>query len=262
MSAPIRFEIRDRIGVLTLARPDKLNALVPEMRPGFEEALAKSAEPVVKALLIRAEGKAFSVGGDIGWMSQCLRDGRQADLEDLLDLGSQVAYGLLTLPKPVVAVVQGAAAGGGMGLALSADLRLATPDLVFSMAFVKIALHPDWGSSVALGRLLNPAVAAELMLTGDRVDASRALALGLVNRVVSADQMEATVHAMARQLAEGPALTYSAIKATVLRNQGFEAPRLKALLEAEAAQMKAAMARPDAAEGLAAFLEKRAPRFT
>lgn len=261
MSAPIRFEIRDRIGLLTLARPDKLNALVPEMRPGFEEALAKSAEPGVKALVIQAEGKAFSVGGDIGWMAQALKEGRQQDLEDLLDLGSQVAYGLLTLPKPVVAVVQGAAAGGGMGLALSADLRIATPDLVFSMAFVKIGLHPDWGSSVALGRLVNPATAAELMLTGDRVDAPRALALGLVNRVVPAEQMEGAVQALARQLAEGPAATFSAIKASVLRNQGFEAPRLKALLEAEAAQMKAAMARPDAREGLAAFLEKRAPRF-
>lgn len=261
MSAPILFEIQDRLGLLTLNRPEKLNALVPEMRAGFEEALARSAEPGVKALVIRAEGKAFSVGGDIGWMAGCLREGRQAQLEDLLDLGSQVAYGLLTLPKPVVAVVQGAAAGGGMGLALSADLRLATPDLVFSMAFVKIGLHPDWGSSVALGRLVNPAVAAELMLSGDRVDAPRALALGLVNQVVPADRMEAAVEALGRQLAAGPAATFSAIKASVLRNQGFEAPRLKALLEAEAAQMKAAMARPDAKEGLAAFLEKRAPRF-
>ncbi|MDE3033302.1 MAG: enoyl-CoA hydratase/isomerase family protein, partial [Acidobacteriota bacterium] len=231
MSEPILFEIHDRLGILTLNRPDKLNALVPDMRAGFEEALAKSAEPGVKALILRAAGKAFSVGGDIGWMIQCLREGRQADMDDLLNLGSQVAYGLLTLPKPVVAVVQGAAAGGGMGLALSADLRLATPDLVFSMAFVKIALHPDWGSSVALGRLLNPALAAELMLTGDRVDASRALALGLVNRVVPADQMEAAVEALGRQLAAGPAATFSAIKASVLRNQGYEAPRLKALLE-------------------------------
>ncbi len=261
MSAPILFDVQDRLGILTLNRPEKLNALVPEMRAGFEEALARSAEPGVKALIIRAAGKAFCVGGDIGWMAQCLREGRQAALEDLLDLGSQVAYGLLTLPKPVVAVVQGAAAGGGMGLALSADLRLATPDLVFSMAFVKIGLHPDWGSSVALGRLLNPAVAAELMLSGDRVDAPRALALGLVNQVVPADRMEAAVEALGRQLAAGPAATFSAIKASVLRNQGFEAPRLKALLEAEAAQMKAAMARPDAKEGLAAFLEKRAPRF-
>lgn len=261
MSTPIRFEICDRIATLTLDRPDKLNALVPEMRAGFEEALAKSAEPGVRALVIRAAGKAFSVGGDIGWMKRCLQEGRLADLDDLLNLGSQVAYGLLTLPRPVVAVVQGAAAGGGMGLALSADLRIATPDLIFSMAFAKIGLHPDWGSSVAMARLLNPALAAELMLTGDRVDAPRALALGLVNRVVPADQLEAVVQALGRQLSEGPTITYSRIKETLLRNQGFEAPRLKALLEAEAAQMKAAMARPEAAEGLRAFLEKRAPKF-
>jgi 2-(1,2-epoxy-1,2-dihydrophenyl)acetyl-CoA isomerase len=261
MTAPILFDIQDRIGILTLNRPDKLNALVPEMRAGFEEALAKSAEPGVKALVIKAAGKAFSVGGDIGWMTRCLQEGRQADMDDLLNLGSQVAYGLLTLPRPVLAVVQGAAAGGGMGLALSADLRIATPDLVFSMAFAKIALHPDWGSSIALARLLNPAIAAELMLTGDRVDAPRALALGLVNRVVPAEQLDTVVEAFARQLAAGPGATFSRIKETVLRNQGFEAPRLKALLEAEAAEMKAAMGRPDAMEGLRAFLEKRAPQF-
>lgn len=261
MSTPIRFEVRDRIGTLTLNRPEKLNALVPEMRAGFEEALAKSAEPGVKALVVRAAGKAFSVGGDIGWMAECLREGRQAELDDLLDLGGQVAYGLLTLPKPVVTVIQGAAAGGGMGLALSSDLRIATPDLVFSMAFVKIALHPDWGSSIALARLVNPAIAAELMLTGNRVDAPRALALGLVNQVVPADQLEATVAALSRQLAAGPGLTFARIKETLLRNQGFEAPRLKALLAAEAVQMKAAMGRPDAQEGLRAFLEKRAPQF-
>lgn len=262
MSSPIRFEIRDRIGLLTLNRPDKLNALVPEMRAGFEEGLAKSAEPGVKALLIRGEGKAFSVGGDIGWMVQCLKEDRQAELHDLLNLGGQVAYALRTLPKPVVAVVQGAAAGGGMGLALSADLRIATPDLVFSMAFVKIALHPDWGSSVALSRLVNPALAAELMLTGDRVDAPRALALGLVNQVVPADQLDSVVEGLCRQLASGPGTTFARIKETVLRNQGLDAPTLKALLEAEAAEMKAAMARPEAREGLAAFLEKRGPRFT
>jgi 2-(1,2-epoxy-1,2-dihydrophenyl)acetyl-CoA isomerase len=261
MSSPIRFEIRDRIATLTLDRPDKLNALVPEMREGFEEALAKSAEPGVKALFIRGAGKAFCVGGDIGWMVQCLKEGRQADMDDLLNLGSQVAYGLLTLPKPVVAVIQGAAAGGGMGLALSADLRIATPDLVFSMAFVKIGLHPDWGSSVALGRLLNPAIAAELMLTGDRVDASRAQALGLVNQVVSTDQLETTVEALGRSLAAGPSETFARIKMTLLRNQGLDTDNLRARLESEGAQMKASMHHPDAKEGLAAFLEKRAPRF-
>jgi len=261
MSAPIRFEICDRVATLTLDRPDKLNALVPEMKEGFEEALAKSAESGVKALLLRGAGRAFCAGGDIGWMAKALAEGHWAEMEALLDLGASVALGLATLPKPVVAVVQGPAAGAGMSLALCADLRLAAPEATFSMAFVKIGLHPDWGGSVGLSRLVNPAIAAELMLTGDTLDATRAQALGLVNQVVPADQLEAAVASLSRRLAAGPAETYARIKATLLRNQGLDAESLRARLQAEGAQMKAAMRHPDAKEGLAAFLEKRAPAF-
>jgi 2-(1,2-epoxy-1,2-dihydrophenyl)acetyl-CoA isomerase len=261
MSSPIRFEIRDRIATLTLNRPDKLNALVPEMRSGFEEALAKSAEPGVKALLLRGAGRAFSAGGDIGWMAKALSDGRWDEMEALLDLGASVAYGLAILPKPVVAVVQGPAAGAGMSLALGADLRIATPEALFSMAFVKLGLHPDWGGSIGLSRLVNPAIAAELMMTGDTIDAARAQALGLVNQIVPADQLEAGVAAMGRRLAAGPAGTFARIKGTLLRNQGLDADGLRARLDAEGAQMKAAMRHPDAKEGLSAFLEKRTPRF-
>lgn len=261
MPAPIRFEIRDRIATLTLNRPDKLNALVPEMREGFMEALAKAAEPGVKALLLRGEGRAFCAGGDIGWMARAQSEGRWTEMEALLDLGVAVAYGLATLPKPVVAVVQGPAAGAGMSLALCADLRLATPQAAFSMAFVKLGLHPDWGGSVMLARLVNSAQAAELLLLGDTLDAARALALGLVNQVVPADQVEAAVEALALRLVAGPAATFARMKATLLRNQGLDAESLGARLEAEGAQMKAAMRHPDAKEGLAAFLEKRAPRF-
>ena len=261
MPSPIRFEIYDRIATLTLDRPDKLNALVPEMREGLTEALAKAAEPGVKALLLRGEGRAFCAGGDIGWMARAQSEGRWMEMEALLDLGVAVAYGLATLPKPVVAVVQGPAAGAGMSLALCADLRLATPQATFSMAFVKLGLHPDWGGSVMLGRLVNPSLAAELMLLGDTLDAARAQALGLVNQVVPADQLEAAVEALALRLAAGPAETFARMKATLLRNQGLDAESLGARLEAEGAQMKAAMRHPDAKEGLAAFLEKRAPRF-
>ena len=261
MSSPIRFEIRDRIATLTLDRPDRLNALIPEMREGFEEALAKAAEPGVKALLLRGAGRAFCAGGDIGWLAKALADGRWTELEALLDLGTAVAYGLAILPKPVVAVIQGPAAGAGMSLALGADLRIATSDALFSMAFVKLGLHPDWGGSVGLSRLVNPAIAAELMLTGDAVDATRAQALGLVNQVVPADQLEAAVATLSRRLAAGPSATFARIKATLLRNQGLAADSLRARLEAEGAQMKAAMRHPDAREGLAAFLEKRAPSF-
>ena len=261
MSAPLRFELHDRIATLTLDRPDKLNALVPEMKAGFEEALARSAGPGVKALLLRGAGRAFCAGGDLGWISKALSEERWAELEALLDLGSSVAHGLMTLPKPVVAVVQGPAAGAGLSLALGADLRIASSEALFSMAFVKLGLHPDWGGSVGLSRLVNPAIAAELMLLGDTLDATRAQALGLVNQVVPPERLEAAVETLSRRLAAGPAETFARIKATLLRNQGLDATSLRARLEAEGAQMKAAMRHPDAREGLAAFLEKRAPVF-
>lgn len=258
---PIRFEIRERIATLTLNRPDKLNALVPDMKEGFEEALAKAADPAVKALLLRGAGRAFCAGGDIGWMAKALSEGRWTEMEALLDLGASVAHALATLPKPVVAIVHGPAAGAGMSLALCADLRIATPEALFSMAFVKIGLHPDWGGSIGLSRLVNPAIAAELMLTGDTIDAARAQVLGLVNQIVPADQLEAAVEALCRRLAAGPADTFARIKATLLRNQGLDSESLRHRLEAEGAQMKAAMRQADAKEGLAAFLEKRAPKF-
>jgi 2-(1,2-epoxy-1,2-dihydrophenyl)acetyl-CoA isomerase len=261
MSSPIRFEIYDRVATLTLDRPDKLNALVPEMREGFEEALAKAAEPSVKALLLRGAGRAFCAGGDIGWMAKALAEGRWDEMGALLDLGATVAYDLATMPKPVVAVVQGPAAGAGMSLALGADLRIVTPEATFSMAFVKLGLHPDWGGSVGLSRLVNPAIAGELMMLGDTLDATRALALGLVNQIVPAHQLEAAVDALSQRLAAGPADTFARIKATLLRNQGLDAEDLRTRLSAEGAQMKASMRHPDAKEGLAAFLEKRAPRF-
>jgi len=262
MQSPIRFEIRDRVATLTLDRPDKLNALVPEMKEGFKEALAKAAEPDVKALLLRGAGRAFCAGGDIGWIAKALSEARWNELEGLLDLGAAVAHGLATLPKPVVAIVHGPAAGAGMSLALCADLRIATPEAQFNMAFVKLGLHPDWGGSVGLSRLVNPAVAAELMLTGDTIDAARAQALGLVNQIVPTDHLETAVEQLGRRFAQGPAGTYARIKATLLHHQGLDADSLRARLDAEGAQMKAAMRHPDAREGLAAFLEKRAPRFS
>ena len=261
MTAPIRFEIQDRVGTLTLNRPDKLNALVPEMAEGFREALAKSAEPGVKALILRGEGRGFCAGGDIGWMQRCLDENRWPEMEGLLDLGVEVAHGLRMLPKPVLAVVQGPCAGAGMSLALAADLRVATPDAKFSMAFVKIALHPDWGGSVLLGQLVNPSLAAELMLTGEAVDAGRAHTLGLVNQVVDPEVLDDVVKVMAQRMAHGPAEAFARIKASILRNQGHTPESFKALLQAEGDQMKAAMRSADAREGIQAFLAKRAPRF-
>ncbi|HJV89367.1 MAG TPA: enoyl-CoA hydratase-related protein [Holophagaceae bacterium] len=261
MSAPLRFDIRDRIATLTLDRPDKLNALVPDMEEGFREALARSVEPDVKALLLRGEGRGFCAGGDLGWIMKAVAEERWAELNALLRLGADVAHGLATLPKPVIAIVQGPCAGAGLSLALSADLRIATPDAKFSMAFVKIALHPDWGGSVMLQRLVNPGTAAELMFGGDAIDAERAHALGLVNQVVDPEVLEDVVQVTAQRFAHGPAGAYARIKRTLLRNSGFTPELLRQRLEAEGEQMAQAIRTPDAAEGMRAFLEKRAPKF-
>ncbi|MBL0311504.1 MAG: enoyl-CoA hydratase/isomerase family protein [Holophagaceae bacterium] len=261
MSETISFEIRDRIGILTLNRPERLNALVPEMAEGFMEALAKSAGPGVKALLVRGSGRAFCAGGDIGWMLQGLEEGRIEEMKTLLTLGAKVSHGLKTLPKPVIAVVQGPAAGAGMSLALSADIRIATPEAQFSMAFVKIGLHPDWGGSVMLNMLVNPAQALELMLTGEAIDAKRAYDLGLVNQIVDAEVLDDVLKFLCARMAHGPSEAFARIKQSTLRNAGHTPESLLALLEEEGRQMAATMQSPDAREGLMAFMEKRAPRF-
>lgn len=261
MSAPASFEVRDRIGFLTLDRPDKLNALVPEMAPAFREALRAGAASEVKALVLRGAGRGFCAGGDIGWMLEGLKAGRMEEMKALLRLGVEVAHGLRTLPVPVLAVVHGPCAGAGLSLALAADLRIATPDAKFSMAFVKLALHPDWGGSVLLQQLVNPSLALELMLTGDAIDAGRAHALGLVNQVVDAEVLEDVVKVTCARLAHGPSGAFARIKASALRNAGLTPESLLALLEEEGRQMEACIQSPEAREGLAAFLEKRAPRF-
>lgn len=261
MSAPATFEIRDRVGFLTLDRPDKLNALVPGMAPAFREALRAGAASEVKALVLRGSGRGFCAGGDIGWMLEGLKAGRMEEMKALLRLGVEVAHGLRTLPVPVLAVVHGPCAGAGLSLALAADLRIATPDAKFSMAFVKLALHPDWGGSVLLQQLVNPSLALELMLTGDAIDAGRAHALGLVNQVVDAEVLEDVVKVTCQRLAHGPAQAFARIKASALRNAGLTPERLLALLEEEGRQMEARIQSPEALEGLTAFLEKRAPKF-
>jgi 2-(1,2-epoxy-1,2-dihydrophenyl)acetyl-CoA isomerase len=247
LTAPASFDVRDRVGVLTLDRPDKLNALVPEMGPAFEAALEAGASGAVKALVLRGAGRAFCAGGDIGWMLEGLRAGRLEEMKALLELG--------------VRVVHGPCAGAGMSLALSADLRIATPDAKFSMAFVKLALHPDWGGSVMLQQLVNPSLALELMLTGDAVDADRAHALGLVNQIVDAEVLEDVVKVTCQRLAHGPSGAFARIKASALRNAGLTPETLLGRLQEEARQMVETIQSHDAREGLMAFLEKRSPRF-
>ena len=254
-------EVQDRIAVLTLNRPDKLNALVPEMADGFREALRKASEPGVKGLVLRGEGRGFCAGGDLGWILSTLEAGRMADLEGLLDLGVEVAHGLRTLPKPVLALVNGPCAGAGLSIALGADLRVAASDAKLSMAFVKVALHPDWGGSVMLNLAAGPSVALHLMLTADAIGAARAKELGLVHEIVDPEMLADVGKVWIQRLAHGPGEAMARIKASALRNAGLTPDSLLALLKAEGEQMKAAIRSADAREGMKAFMEKRAPKF-
>ena len=256
-----RVERHERIVTLTLNRPDKLNALVPEMADGFREALRKAAEPGVKGLVLRGEGRGFCAGGDLGWILSSLEAGRMADLEGLLDLGIEVAHGLRTLPKPVLALINGPCAGAGLSLALGADLRVAASDAKFSMAFVKVGLHPDWGGSVLLHLAAGPSAALHLMLTADAIGAARAKELGLVHEVVDPEMLADVGKVWAQRLAHGPGEAMARIKASALRNAGLTPDSLLALLKAEGEQMKAAIRGAEGREGMKAFLEKRAPKF-
>lgn len=258
---PTLVEVHERIVTLTLNRPDKLNALVPDMADGFREALRKASESGVKALVLRGEGRGFCAGGDLGWILAALEAGRMDELEGLLDLGVEVAHGLRTLSKPVLALVNGPCAGAGLSLALGADLRIASSDAKFSMAFVKVGLHPDWGGSVLLHLAAGPSAALRLMLTADALDTEGAKAHGLVHEVVDVEMLGEVGKVWAQRLAHGPGEAMARIKASALRNAGLTPDSLLALLKAEGEQMKAAIRSADALEGMKAFLEKRAPKF-
>src|SRR6516164_5888028 len=187
-------ERRETVLEIALNRPEVLNAVDRETIAALAAAAAEAAEDkAVRAVLLRGEGTHFCAGGDIGMFADLIR----LPSEERRKLLYQIVDGLLPLlvrlrhmPKPVVAAVQGAAAGFGLSLVLAADLALAAADAVFTSGYIHLGTSPDGGMTATLPHIVGLKHAAELMLLGDRFDAERALALGLVNRVVSADALD------------------------------------------------------------------------
>ena len=250
-------EARDQ-GVLTLTlnRPERLNAITDELLDALTAALrASEADPAIRAVLITGAGRAFCSGQD-------LRAGADGGIVDvrakLREHYAPAIRALRSLPKPVVAAVNGPAAGAGFSLALAADLRIAAESATFVQAFVRIGLIPDAGSTYFLPRLVGPARAAEMMMLGDPADAARALEMGLVSAVVADADLPARAHAMASRLASGPqsiAYIKEALAASVAND-------LEAQLQVEERLQEQATTTSDFFEGVTAFLEKRPPRFT
>jgi 2-(1,2-epoxy-1,2-dihydrophenyl)acetyl-CoA isomerase len=250
-------ETRRDGSVLTIAlnRPDKLNAFDAATHEAFAAALREAADPAVRAVVLTGAGRGFCVGQDLGELSQGDRD-----VGGLLrERWNRHVLGLRGLEKPVLAAVNGAAAGAGLSLACACDLRVAADSASFVPAFVSVGLVPDTGGSWTIPRLLGYARAFEWMCSGRKIGADDALAWGLVAEVVPAEDTLARTQERAAELAALPT------KAIAMTKRLFErAPdtRLEDQLELEAQLQVAAVASADFTEGVAAFLEKREPRFS
>jgi 2-(1,2-epoxy-1,2-dihydrophenyl)acetyl-CoA isomerase len=247
------------IGTVTINRPEKLNALAGRMREELAEAIAELAgDAAVRVLVITGAGRAFCAGADIGYMQSLLEAGDTATFTALVEAGRTVVTTIRQTPKPVIASVNGPAAGGGANLALACDLRIASSEARIGQTFSRIGLHPDWGGSFFLPRLVGPSRAFELLATGAMLDAEEALRLGLFNRVVPPERLAEETKAWARALAAQPPLALALIKRAVYAS---ESRSLSEMLDLELEHQLRCFQSGDAREGFAAFLEKRQPSF-
>jgi 2-(1,2-epoxy-1,2-dihydrophenyl)acetyl-CoA isomerase len=243
--------------VLTIAlnRPDKLNAFGAAMHEDFKGALREAADLEVRAVVLTGSGRGFCVGQDLAELQEGERDVGAL----LRARWNRHVLGLRSLEKPVLAAVNGPAAGAGLSLACACDLRIAADTAAFVPAFVNVGLVPDTGGSWLVPRLLGYARAFEWMCSGRKIGVEEALAWGLVSEVVGADEVLAIAQGRAAELA---ALPTKAIAMTKRLFERAASSRLDEQLELEAQLQVAATRTEDFAEGVAAFLEKREPRFS
>ncbi|MFQ5457360.1 MAG: enoyl-CoA hydratase/isomerase family protein [Myxococcota bacterium] len=252
------YELRDGVAHITLNRPEAANALNLDMgRDLMEVALRCDEDPAVRAVLIRANGKMFCAGGDLASFG-----GAGEDLSRLLkELTTYLHAGVSRFARmraPVIAAVQGSAAGAGFSLAAAADLILAAESARFVVAYTAVGLSPDGSSTYFLPRLVGARRAMELMMTNRVLKAPEALAWGLVNRVVEDGKLAGEAEALARTLADGPTNAFGSVKRLLLEGA---ADTLETQMENEARRIADIARTKDAREGISAFLKKRAPRF-
>lgn len=252
-------ETLEGVTTITLNRPDKLNAFTGTMREDLLAALTSAGQdPACRVVVITGAGRAFCAGGDIEYMSR-LREQRDTEgLRKLLDAGARIVMAIRTLAQPVIASVNGVAAGAGCNLALACDIRIASKAARFSESFVKIGLHPDWGGSWLLPRIAGSSRAMEMMMTGRMIDADEALRCGIADRLVDASELAAQTTDLARAIASGPPIAIQAIKRAV---RNATRTTLEEQLALETEHQLAAFLSDDAREGMSAFLEKRSAKF-
>ncbi len=255
----ILYEPREGVAVVTLNRPDVLNAFTPEMLAELAAALRRASDDRQRAILLTGAGRGFSAGQDLASIQHLYENGGAPDFVSLLsDNFYPVLRELTSKALPVVAAVNGVAAGAGMSIALACDLRIAADNARFVTAFTNIGLVPDCGMAYTLPRLVGEGRALELMLLSERVNAEAALAMGLVNRVVPGAELMDAAFAVAKKLAAGPTVAYRKTKELV---SAGESQDFGALLGLEAQAQAAAGATDDHKGAVDAFLKKQPAAF-
>lgn len=257
------FVLEERSGAvvtLRLNRPEKLNPFNPELCGALVHALLRAGDDrSVRVVVITGAGRGFCAGGDLSYIREARSRKSVHDMEALLKLGKELCLAIATMPKMVIAAVNGPAAGGGMSLALACDLRIASERASFTQAFSRIGLYPDFGATFFLPRLVGLARASELFYTAEQISASEACRIGIVCRVCPHDEFERETQELAQAVAAGPPLAFRDVKRTMI---GDAHKQLEEAIEEENRLQVHCFLTDDCEEGLAAFFEKRPPKFS
>ena len=254
------FDLSDHIATITLNRPERLNALSPAMRNELYEAVQRcSDDDDVRVIVVTGAGRGFCSGGDVKAMNERNQSGASTALADTMaPVRDRAVLAMRDCPKPIIAAVNGAAAGAGMNVALACDIRIASDTAKFGQTFSRRGLHPDWGGTYFLPRIVGMAKACELIFTGKMIDALEALRLGVVSEVTSADELIPNVRALAASIAAGPPIAIRLAKRAMYRNADSS---LREALEFETFAQNICRETDDAKEGIRAFVEKRPAKF-
>src|SRR2546426_7215898 len=252
------YESKVCAATMRLSRPVRLIALGGTLREALTAGLTRAIDdPDVRVIVITGAGKGFCAGGDVKAMQDANQAGRGRPLmERVAPSRDRTVLLMRDSPKPLIAAVNGAAAGAGMNLALACDIRLASSAARFSQAFVRRGLHPDWGGTYFLPRVVGMAKACEMIFTGDIIDAEEALALGIVSKVVPPDQLLPATYELAAKIAQGPPIAIRLARRALYRNAEAD---LQSSLEFETFAQNICAETDDAREGIRAFGEKREP---
>ncbi len=258
--APLLLQDADGVRTITLNRPKAFNSFNLELKSALLAALdAAATDPTVRTVVLTGAGPAFCAGQDLKEHLALVAAADPRVGTTVAEFYNPLVRAVTGMAKPVIAAVNGPAAGAGAGLAFACDLRIAAASASFSMAFAGVALSADTGASFVLPRLIGAGRASRMMLLGERVDADEALRIGMVDEVTADEELVPTVQLLAHRMAAGPTTAFGWIKASLLHGAQSD---LESTLAFEDRAQRECFASPDHHEAITAFVEKRAPTFS